>query len=67
MKFNHDEWHAFWIGWGHGVSPKFCTMFPMPMDYINPLQNEYHYYTVGRAIGFLTVLGVVIGGILWLL
>jgi hypothetical protein len=67
MSITPKEWHAFLIGWGHGACPKFCTIFPISMGEDNPLVGEYHYYIIGRAIGFFTMFSVVIGGLTWLL
>jgi len=62
---NQNEIHAFELG----VSEVICPMkarFPMPMKYENPLEEEYHYYMVGRVFGILFWLVIIIGGIIWL-
>jgi hypothetical protein len=42
-----NEWHAFWYGWGVGVTRDNSNIKP---EYI---QGERHYYKVGQGIGAL--------------
>jgi len=56
---NADEVHAFLIGLSESIFPA-KPIFKMPMKYENPLEKEYHYYLVGRAIGFVCLLGIII-------
>jgi len=54
-----DELHAFVIG----AAETFCPWkprHPMSMDYNNPLKEEYHYYLIGRAAGFIALLCVIL-------
>ena len=60
-----NEWHSFVIGWSEAICFWKCK-FPMPKDYENPLEKEYHYYVAGRAIGFICLLVIILGGIIWL-
>jgi len=62
MKLTWDEWHSFVIGWCEAISFG-RRIHKMPMEYDNPLTNEYHYYLFGLAIGVFTWLVIIIGGI----
>jgi len=55
---NWDEWHAFVIGWCEVICP-WHSRFPMPIDYHNPMIEEFHYYLVGRAFGVATWVGII--------
>jgi len=57
-----DEFHSFVIGWGSGIS-FWCHRIPIPMEYKNPLVEEYHYYIAGYGFGIITLLLIVIGGL----
>lgn len=58
MKLTWNEWHAFLIGWGHGIS-WWCQRFPMPIKYRNPMVKEYHYYAVGYGIGVISFIFII--------
>ncbi len=47
-----DECHAFIIGFSEGAT-FFRQARPMPMEYKNPLNEEWHYYAFGRPVGFI--------------
>ena len=54
-----DELHAFVIG----AAETFCPWrprHPMSLEYPSPLKGEYHYYLVGRGIGFIALLLILI-------
>jgi hypothetical protein len=57
------EIHAFTIGFGEAVFPV-RPIFNMKVEYDNPLVDEYHYYMAGRAVGFILLLGIIIGAIM---
>ena len=54
-----EEWHAFWYGWGEGVT-RIKEDVPVPKYVI----NEPHWYKFGQGIGALTwpvVLAIIVG------
>lgn len=54
-----DEFHALVLGWSEAMCPWRARLL-MPLEYHNPLQWEYHYYSFGRALGMLTWAGLII-------
>jgi len=55
-----QEWHAFLIGFFEVLCPwkaYYKDNLPVP----SPLQGEEHYYLGGRALGFITLLLILIG------
>ena len=54
-----DELHAFVIGAAETLCP-WKPHHPMPLNYPSPLEREYHYYLAGRALGFITLLLILI-------
>ena len=57
------EIHAFEIGFAEGAT-FFKRCRPMPEAYDNPLESEWHYYTMGRPIGVYVSTFVLIVGII---
>ena len=51
------EWHALVIGFCEGVCP-WWTRYKISDDLKKQVEEEFHYYVVGRVIG---VIGVVWG------
>ena len=54
-----DELHALLIG----AAETFCPWpanIAMHSNYPSPLKGEYHYYLVGRGIGFIALLLILI-------
>ncbi|MBA7680524.1 hypothetical protein ES703_88841 [subsurface metagenome] len=47
-----DERHAFWIGFLETLIPRRPLIKPLAPNG-HPLQNEYHYYSFGRAMGLI--------------
>ena len=52
------EHHSFWLGWCEVICFGKKPIHPMPMEYPNPLKNEWHYYRLGMAAGVFTWLGI---------
>jgi len=65
MKPTWDEWHAFIIGFGHAIW--IWRKLPMPMEYDNPLEKEYHYYIAGGTTAIIIIIGIIIyiGRTIW--
>jgi len=57
-----NERHAFLIGFAEGAM-FFRKGMQMPVNYENPLEDEWHYYTIGRPIGLWVSTFVLLGGI----
>lgn len=58
--FTSDEQHAFIIGFSETLcpwKPHYHNRVPVP----SPLKGEYHYYTAGRALGFISLLLILSG------
>ena len=53
-----EEWHSFVIGFCEIMCPWKSGIKPTELDY---LQGEYHYYMFGRVIGFIALMGFMIG------
>lgn len=58
-----DEIHSFVIGWCEIICP-WSSRYKMPIEYKNPIKNEFHYYLFGRAMGMLSWIILLIGAIL---
>jgi len=58
MKLTWKEWHAFVIGFGQAIW--FWRKLPMPLEYENPLEKEYHYYIAGGTAAIFTIIGIII-------
>ena len=58
--FISDERHAFIIGFSETLCP-WKPRFPMLMERGHCLDQEYHYYLAGRALGFITLLLILLG------
>ena len=61
------EWHSFEIGWSEGVSLFVRPIVPINENAQEEMSQEYHYFQVGRAVGFITILLIVGGLIKWLM
>ena len=55
-----EEWHSLVLGWSEAMCP-WRPRLPMPLEYKNPLDSEYHYYSFGRAAGVFTWVGMIAG------
>ena len=60
------EWHSFLIGWAEGI-----TLFRKPLVKINTyalteMKTEWHYYNIGRAVGFISFIILTVGMIVWI-
>lgn len=53
-----EEWHSFVIGFCEVMCPWKSSIKPTELDY---LQGEYHYYMFGRVIGFMALMGFMVG------
>jgi hypothetical protein len=52
----YEEWHAF----VEGVNESFCfwrAHVEPSQELLDNIKNEHHYYTFGRVIGFLLLVG----------
>jgi len=54
------EIHSLLIGLFEVLCP-WKPRHPIPPEYPSPLKGEYHYYLLGRALGFLALLLILIG------
>ena len=52
-----DEWHSFVIGFCEVACP-WKPHHLMPLSYHSPLGEEWHYYVVGRVVGFWSLIGL---------
>ena len=52
-----DERHAFIIGFGEVLCP-WKPRCPCHCERSEAISNEYHYYTAGRACGFIALLAL---------
>ena len=72
-KFTIHEWHSWVIGWSEVMCPSKPRIprdkqpitvavteetIKIKRDY---LQDEYHYYGVGRVAGVFTCIGIIVG------
>jgi len=64
MKLTWEECHAFVIGFGHAIW--IWKRLPMPLNYKNPLEEEYHYYVAGGATAVLIMVGIIVGMIIYI-
>ena len=57
---DYKEWHALVDGFCEAL----CFWPPhygMSDTLLEDLEGEYHYYVTGRALGFLALIGIIIG------
>ena len=47
------EWHSFWIGWAEIICLRIPPRFPITDHARLEMENEEHYYHMGRAIAIL--------------
>ena len=62
----YQEWHAFVEGLAEGFCIWACEHEPSE-DCLEDIQEEHHYYTAGRAIGFAGFLVLVTGLLVWII
>jgi len=55
-----EEWHALLIGFFEVLCP-WPSRYHLTMKPMGELLKEYHYYMAGRALGFVTLLLILIG------
>jgi len=55
-----EEWHAFWVGAGEVMCPWRCRI-AVSVAQLGYIQKEFHYYMIGRAFGFILLLGMLVG------
>ena len=55
-----EEWHAFLVGFFE-MLPPWPSRYHLTMKPMGELLKEYHYYMAGRALGFVTLLLILIG------
>lgn len=53
------EWHSWWIGWAEMVCLSIPARFPITAYAKEEMEEEEHYYHVGRAIGIITIVVLV--------
>ena len=51
-RFDINEWHAFWVGFFQEIARRKAHI-PVSTAQLGYIQEEYHYYEWGRAIGFI--------------
>jgi hypothetical protein len=53
-----EEWHSFVVGFCEALCPLKPRIEPIDLYYV---QGEWHYYSFGRALGFLTLIVFIVG------
>ena len=55
-----EEWHSFLIGFFEVLCPWPSRCY-IPKEQRDEILAEYHYYSAGRGLGFITLLLILIG------
>jgi hypothetical protein len=61
------EWHSFWIGWGEGLTFFIPARVPISTQSLEEIEGEWHYYNIGRGIGFASFWVILMSLLRWLL
>ena len=60
------EWHSWWIGWAEAICLFIPSRFPITKHAKDEMADEFHYFQVGRAIGFGTILFLITVLVKWI-
>jgi len=55
-----DEWHSFWVGFCESVHYR-RPVIHSEITGASYIQTEYHYYMLGRTVGFIVLIGIIVG------
>ncbi len=55
-----NEWHSWWIGFFEVACFSIPAKFPKTEFARQEMEEEYHYYMFGRALGILAWLGLAV-------
>ena len=55
------EWHSWWIGWAEAICLFIPSRFSVTEFAQEEMAEEFHYHELGRALGVLTWLLILVG------
>ncbi len=60
-----SEWHSFWIGFAEGFTFFIKPIVPKNAQVFEEMEDEWHWYGIGRALGLACILGYIARLIIW--
>ena len=60
------EWHSFLIGWAEMFCLGIPSKLPVTELAIEEMEREFHYYQVGRWLGFACLIVLIAGMVKWI-